>query len=72
MQRSRGVQYFRSFRLFPSSTLLPVLTGFKAKLESIHRRYEEILGNIIEEHVDKKLANNAGDEDLEDVLRFHE
>lgn len=40
--------------LFPSSTLLPVVTGFNAKLEKLLGRYEKILGNIIEEHMAKK------------------
>ncbi|XP_071703174.1 cytochrome P450 71D9-like isoform X2 [Rutidosis leptorrhynchoides] len=58
--------------LYPSSTLLPSLTGFKAKLENLHRRYDEILGSIIQEHKDKKV-NADEDEDLVDVLmKFEE
>ncbi|XP_024976292.1 cytochrome P450 71D11-like [Cynara cardunculus var. scolymus] len=65
--------------IFPSSTVLPILTGFKAKLEKIRGMFEEIVDNIIEEHKAKKMAANVGDadededEDLVDVLlRFQE
>ncbi|XP_076927943.1 desmethyl-deoxy-podophyllotoxin synthase-like [Bidens hawaiensis] len=58
--------------LFPSSTLLPLVTGFKVKIEKIRDRFEEIVGNIIEEHKTKKADNNVGvndeDEDFVDVL----
>ncbi|KAJ0792325.1 putative premnaspirodiene oxygenase [Helianthus annuus] len=63
--------------LFPSATLLPLVTGFKAKLEKIRDRFQEIAGNIIEEHKIKKVASNVDvsneDEDFVDVLmRFEE
>nr|GEY82381.1 cytochrome P450 71D11-like [Tanacetum cinerariifolium] len=53
--------------LFPSSTLLPKLTGFKAKLEDIRGRYDEITGYIIKEHQAKRVVTYE-DEDLVDVL----
>ncbi|KAI3673856.1 hypothetical protein L6452_39986 [Arctium lappa] len=56
--------------IFPSSTVIPLLTGYKAKLEKIRGRFEEIVDNIIEEHKAKKMAANVGevDKDLVDVL----
>ncbi|PWA57238.1 cytochrome P450 71D11 [Artemisia annua] len=52
--------------LFPSSTLLPILMGSKAKHENILGRYDEITGNIIKEQQSKKVVT-CEDEDLVDV-----
>lgn len=78
-EASAAAAGFNISDLFPSSTLLYVLTGFKAKLENIRGRYEEITGNIIKEHQAKKVETNVGncdtdeDDDLVDVLlRFEE
>ncbi|XP_071727990.1 desmethyl-deoxy-podophyllotoxin synthase-like [Rutidosis leptorrhynchoides] len=67
---------------YPSYTLLRSLTGLKAQVEKIRGRYDEILGNIIKEHMDKKVnavedededEDQDQDQDLVDVLlRFEE
>ncbi|GJZ23961.1 premnaspirodiene oxygenase-like protein, partial [Tanacetum coccineum] len=62
-----GMTARSAFDLFPSSTLLPILMGFKAKLENIRGRYDEITGNIIKEHQARKVVT-VEDEDLVDVL----
>ncbi|KAI3688487.1 hypothetical protein L2E82_46097 [Cichorium intybus] len=75
-EASAAAAGFNVSDLYPSSTILPLLTGFKAKLEKIRERFEDIISNIIEEHQAKKAENNADadvDEDLVDVLvRFQE
>nr|AZI95575.1 putative germacrene A oxidase [Cichorium endivia] len=75
-EASAAAAGFNVSDLYPSSTILPLLTGFKAKLEKIRERFEDIIDNIIEEHQAKKVDNNVDadvDEDLVDVLlRFQE
>ncbi|CAH1428756.1 unnamed protein product [Lactuca virosa] len=74
-EASAAASGFNVSDLYPSSTMLPLLTGFKAKLEKIRGRFEEITGNIIEEHQAKKGETIVGDvdEDLVDVLlRYQE
>nr|GEV37304.1 cytochrome P450 71D11 [Tanacetum cinerariifolium] len=66
-EASAAAAGFNISDLFPSSTLLPILTGFKAKLENIRGRYDEITGNIINEHQARKVVT-VEDEDLVDVL----
>ncbi|GJS92637.1 premnaspirodiene oxygenase-like protein [Tanacetum coccineum] len=66
-EASAAAAGFNISDLFPSSTLLPILTGFKAKLGNICGRYDEITGNIIKEHHAKKVVTYE-DEDLVDVL----
>ncbi|KAL4566899.1 hypothetical protein LXL04_031025 [Taraxacum kok-saghyz] len=63
--------------LYPSSTLLPLLTGFKAKLEKIRGRFDEIVGNIIEEHEAKRVGTDSDDDDVDEdlvdvLLKFRE
>ncbi|KAK1406960.1 hypothetical protein QVD17_38570 [Tagetes erecta] len=76
-EASAAAAGFNISDLFPSSTLLPKVTGFKAKIEKFRERFQEIAGNIIKEHKDKKADANDGvydeDEDFVDVLlRFQE
>ncbi|PWA68404.1 Cytochrome P450 [Artemisia annua] len=66
-EASAAAAGFNISDLYPSSTLLPILMGFKAKLENIRGRYDEITGNIIKEHQAKKVVIYE-DEDLVDVL----
>ncbi|GJT31752.1 cytochrome P450 71D11-like protein [Tanacetum coccineum] len=70
-EASAAAAGFHISDLFPSSTLLSKLIGFKAKLEDIRGRYEEINGNIIKEHQAKKVVTYE-DEDLVDVLLRYE
>lgn len=64
--------------LFPSYKLLPLVTGFKYKLEKLHQRVDKIISGIIEEHKQKSILASMQDdvqhdqlddqEDLVDVL----
>ncbi|GJT06655.1 cytochrome P450 71D11 [Tanacetum coccineum] len=70
-EASAAAAGFHISDIFPSSTLLPKLTGFKAKLKDIRGRYGEITGNIIKEYQTKKVVTYE-DEDLVDVLLRYE
>ncbi|CAN1167128.1 Cytochrome P450 71D8 [Linum perenne] len=52
--------------MYPSLGLLPVLTGFKGKVEKMHKASDLMLEQIIEEHKSKRRLSK--DEDLVDVL----
>ncbi|CAN1167122.1 Desmethyl-deoxy-podophyllotoxin synthase [Linum perenne] len=59
--------------LFPSLKLLPGLTGYRAKLETIRKASNFILDQIIDEHKSRRRRvdrdhDRAEDEDLVDVL----
>lgn len=59
--------------LFPSIKLLHVLSGMKPKLQTIRRKLDKIIDNIILEHKENRESTNKGDslegeEDLVDVL----
>ncbi|CAN1808799.1 Cytochrome P450 71D10 [Linum perenne] len=62
------VSGFRVSDLFPSLKLLPDLLGYKTKLENMRKASDLILDQIIDEHISKRRANSAQDEDLVDVL----
>ncbi|CAN1230651.1 Desmethyl-deoxy-podophyllotoxin synthase [Linum grandiflorum] len=53
--------------LYPSLKFLPILTGFKGKLEGMRRVSDVILDKIIEEHQSKEIHEDD-DDDLMDVL----
>ncbi|CAN1808780.1 Desmethyl-deoxy-podophyllotoxin synthase [Linum perenne] len=53
--------------MYPSLELLPVLTGFKGKVEKMHKASDLILEQIIDEHKSKRRLSKD-DEDLVDVL----
>ncbi|CAI0439174.1 unnamed protein product [Linum tenue] len=62
---------FRISDLYPSFKLLPVLTGFKAKLEKMREASDSVLDQIISEHKARRRAavvKDGHDEDLVDVL----
>ncbi|CAI0439177.1 unnamed protein product [Linum tenue] len=65
---------FRISDLYPSFKLLPVLTGFKAKLEKMREASDSVLDQIISEHKARRRAAVVKDghdgkkEDLVDVL----
>ncbi|KAG9443566.1 hypothetical protein H6P81_014906 [Aristolochia fimbriata] len=63
---------FNAADLFPSWNFLPAITGLKYRVEELHRKFEEIFNNIIEEHRTKhssrKEKKMSSYEDLVDVL----
>ncbi|CAN1167139.1 Desmethyl-deoxy-podophyllotoxin synthase [Linum perenne] len=73
---SEAFSGFRISDMYPSLGWLPVLTGFKGKLEKMHKASDSILGQIIDDHESKRRTrrvNKDGDddgekEDLVDVL----
>uniref|UniRef100_A0A7N0U259 Cytochrome P450 n=1 Tax=Kalanchoe fedtschenkoi TaxID=63787 RepID=A0A7N0U259_KALFE len=56
--------------MYPSSKLLPLITGFKHKLEKLHREADKILENIIVSHLKTKSSSASADakEGLLDIL----
>lgn len=46
--------------LFPSLKFLHVITGTKHRLEKLHRTTDQILGDIIDEHIAKRAASKNG------------
>ncbi|CAJ1932857.1 unnamed protein product [Sphenostylis stenocarpa] len=58
--------------LFPSAKWLQLLTGLRPQLEKVHRQFDRILGDIIDEHKKQKSKDKDGQgdakEDLVDVL----
>ncbi|CAL1385455.1 unnamed protein product [Linum trigynum] len=65
---------FRISDLYPSLKLLPVLTGFKAKLEKMREASDSVLDQIIDEHKSRRREtvvkddHHGQEEDLIDVL----
>ncbi|CAL9018093.1 unnamed protein product [Prunus brigantina] len=63
--------------VFPSVSLLHLLSGMRHKIERLHKEADRIMGNIIKEHqrdvVTTKSGEGEAEEDLVDVLlKFHE
>ncbi|KAI8007363.1 Cytochrome P450 71D8 [Camellia lanceoleosa] len=57
--------------MYPSVKLLQVMSGMRRKLEKLHKRVDQILENIVNEHREKKTQRESGRgeaEDLVDVL----
>ncbi|KAL7217203.1 hypothetical protein ACSBR1_029004 [Camellia fascicularis] len=57
--------------VYPSVKLLQVMSGMRRKLEKLHKRVDQILENIVNEHREKKTERESerGEaEDLVDVL----
>ncbi|KAF5783418.1 putative oxidoreductase [Helianthus annuus] len=57
--------------LFPSITILPLITGTRKKILNIHNRIDVILESIISEHRESRVnrtSDHANEEDLVDVL----
>ncbi|KAG9443572.1 hypothetical protein H6P81_014912 [Aristolochia fimbriata] len=53
--------------LFPSWTLLPIISGFESKLKEVHGRMDRIVNDIIEEHKHKSSnSTNINGEERED------
>ncbi|GMP65103.1 hypothetical protein CsSME_00026058 [Camellia sinensis var. sinensis] len=57
--------------MYPSVKLLQVMSGMRRKLEKLHKRVDQILENIVNEHRQRKMERESGRgeaEDLVDVL----
>ncbi|OAY73615.1 Premnaspirodiene oxygenase [Ananas comosus] len=60
---------FNMVDLFPSSTLARLFCGIAAELKKTHRRFDDVLDDIIREHVEIMRRKERGsEEDLLDVL----
>ncbi|CAL1385447.1 unnamed protein product [Linum trigynum] len=59
---------FKISDLYPSLKLLPVLTGFKAKLEKMRRASDSVLDQVIDEHQSRRRAGRKGDGEKEDLI----
>ncbi|KAK7387156.1 hypothetical protein VNO78_27705 [Psophocarpus tetragonolobus] len=62
--------------LFPSATWLPLVTCLRSKLEKLHQQGDQIMENIINEHIEAKSKVNddpsEAEEDFVDVLLQYE
>ncbi|KAF7815926.1 cytochrome P450 71D10 [Senna tora] len=69
---SKVASGFSLVDLFPSISVLQGLTGFRAKVERLHREMDRILENVVRDHREKGLKRkegfDEGEEDLVDVL----
>ncbi|KAL0321062.1 UNVERIFIED_CONTAM: Premnaspirodiene oxygenase [Sesamum radiatum] len=54
--------------LFPSVKFLEDVTGLKTKHLKLHRKMDQVLNVIIEQHMEKLRFGQPGEEDLVDVL----
>ncbi|KAL3537118.1 hypothetical protein ACH5RR_000484 [Cinchona calisaya] len=59
--------------VFPSLKFLPIITGLKHKLLEAHHKIDEILDDVVKQHIEnheigRKGNAESGDEDLIDVL----
>ncbi|CAN1167130.1 Sarpagan bridge enzyme [Linum perenne] len=59
---------FRVSDLYPSIKLLPSLTGYRAKLEKMHKASDFIMEQIIDEHRSKRRVNKDDDSETEDLV----
>ncbi|CAI0439163.1 unnamed protein product [Linum tenue] len=65
---SESVSGFGISDLYPSFKLLPVLTGFKAKLEKMSKASDSVLDQVIDEHRARRRAGRKGDDEREDLV----
>ncbi|CAL1388667.1 unnamed protein product [Linum trigynum] len=57
--------------LFPSLKFIPVITGYQAKLMTLHQRADSLLEKIIEKHrvkADRKRQQHSDDDDDDDEI----
>ncbi|KAK4434822.1 Premnaspirodiene oxygenase [Sesamum alatum] len=54
--------------LFPSVKFLQAVTGLRTKLMKLHHKIDQVLNMIIDEHLEKLISGQLGEEDLVDVL----
>ncbi|CAN1167116.1 Desmethyl-deoxy-podophyllotoxin synthase [Linum perenne] len=63
---SEAFSGFRISDMYPSLGWLPVLTGFKGKLEKMHKASDSILGQIIDDHESKRRTRRVNKDDDDD------
>ncbi|KAL5802296.1 hypothetical protein ACOSQ4_030601 [Xanthoceras sorbifolium] len=72
MESIRLASGFSIADLYPSIGLLEVITGMKSKFKKLHQEQDRILGDILNEHKDRKQNMKTGqgkaEEDLVDVF----
>ncbi|KAL5737441.1 hypothetical protein ACOSP7_030202 [Xanthoceras sorbifolium] len=72
MESIRLASGFSIADLYPSIGLLEVITGMKSKFKKLHQEQDRILGDILNEHKDRKQNLKTGqgkaEEDLVDVF----
>lgn len=56
--------------LFPSLSFIDTLTGVSSRLDECHREIDEILGEIVEEHEEKRATKNSKNGEQEGVEDF--
>ncbi|CAN1329205.1 Desmethyl-deoxy-podophyllotoxin synthase [Linum perenne] len=66
---SEAFSGFRISDMYPSLGWLPVLTGFKGKLEKMHKASDSILGQIIDDHESKRRTRRVNKDDDDDGER---
>ncbi|CAM8906254.1 unnamed protein product [Rhodiola kirilowii] len=54
--------------MYPSSKILPLITGFRYKLEKLHREADKILENIIVSHIKSKSLRSSVDANAKEGL----
>ncbi|CAK9155048.1 unnamed protein product [Ilex paraguariensis] len=58
--------------MYPSFKFLQLISGMRPRLEKLHKRIDEILENIVNDHKEKNMTTKTGEEaaeeDLVDVL----
>ncbi|KAL9690483.1 hypothetical protein QQ045_010882 [Rhodiola kirilowii] len=54
--------------MYPSSKILPLITGFRYKLEKLHREADKILENIIVSHIKAKSLRSSVDANAKEGL----
>lgn len=65
----RQITGFNMVDMFPSLGFVDVVTGASSKLQRLHHDFDEILGEIIKEHQEKKnKAASDGKEEEEDLV----
>ncbi|CAL8152227.1 unnamed protein product [Prunus armeniaca] len=70
---TKAVSGFALADVFPSVSLLHLLSGMRPKLERLHKEADRIMGNIIKEHQRDMVTKGEAEEDLVDVLlKFHD
>ncbi|CAM8900797.1 unnamed protein product [Rhodiola kirilowii] len=74
----RGAKLVSGFSvsdLYPSSKILPIITGFKYQLEKLHEEGDIVLENILTSHANKKRSASEGNGEeclVETLLRIQE
>ncbi|CAL1385461.1 unnamed protein product [Linum trigynum] len=59
---------FRVSDLYPSFKLLPILTGYRAKLCKMQKATDSVMDQIISEHQSRRRAGRKDDDEKEDLV----